>query len=548
MNQFPNQFPDPSQQHGHDPHQFGEFGADAFGAEGQEFATYTPRQKEPYWKRIGGGSLAMSLLVHIIFILIALFLIKFAIDKKKEEVVDFLPGGGGGGKSNVAKMANKRKSVSMSQPKSRIAAKVSTSTVTLPDVQTTTMDTSISGFAMPAAGGMGGGEGGIRGKGRGGQFGDGFGKGVGPGNGIGFVGNLPALMRSRCSPQERAQKMRENGGNEDCEKAVIKALDWLKTQQASNGAWGTAHRTAMTGLALLCYYGHCETPESPFYGQNVTNGVAFLLDTAAKNQGFFTDNLGQIFCVYEHGIGCYAMGETYSFSKLGKKELPGLREAFQKGVEIIIEHQTPNGGWSYGGNSPHYFREGPGDLSVTGWQFQALKAAKHTNLKIAGLEKSTKKVSDFLESRLTADGGIGNSTKRGEAYSQYTMTGIGVLGMQTLAGGSASGANKGLRFLQNEFEKDPCDWKKNANLYCWYYNTQAFFQKGGKEWEFWNKQFRDQLLKNQNPDGSYSVETGNDNAATSAAAGPDATIYRTCMCTLMLEVYYRYLKVGSGDH
>jgi len=44
------------------------------------------------------------------------------------------------------------------------------------------------------------------------------------------------------------------------------------------------------------------------------------------------------------------------------------------------------------------------------------------------------------------------------------------------------------------------------------------------------------------------VETGDDNAATSAAAGPDATIYRTCMCTLMLEVYYRYLKVGSGDH
>ena len=215
MNQSPNQFPDPSQQHGHDPHQFGEFGADAFGGEGQEFVTYTPRQKEPYWKRIGGGSLAMSLLVHVIFILIALFLIKFAINQKKEEVVDFLPGGGGGGKSNVAKMANKRKSVSMSQPKSRIAAKVSTSTVTLPDVQTTTMDTSISGFAMPAAGGMGGGEGGIRGKGRGGQFGDGFGKGVGPGSWIGFVGNLPALMRSRCSPQERAQKMRENGGNED---------------------------------------------------------------------------------------------------------------------------------------------------------------------------------------------------------------------------------------------------------------------------------------------------------------------------------------------
>ena len=547
MNYSQNQFPDDSNQPGHDPHQFGEFGADAFGAEGQEFATYAPRKKEPYWKRIGGGSLAMSLLVHIIFILIALFLIKFVVDRKKEEAVDFLPGGGGGGKSSQAKASVQRKSVSMSQPKSRIAAKVSTSNVTLKDIQPNTLDTSMTGFAMPTAGGVGGGEGGLRGKGKGGGLGDGVGKGVGPGNGIGFVGNLPAIMRSRCSPQERSQKMKENGGNDACEKAVVKALDWLKTQQATNGAWGAAHHTAMTGLALLCYYGHCETPDSPFYGANVTNGITFLLDTGAKNQGFFTDNLGQVFCTYEHGIGCYALGETYSFSKLGGKQLPGLREAFQRGVEIIIENQTATGGWSYGGNSQHYNKSGSGDISVTGWQFQALKAAKHTNLKIQGLEKATKNVTNFLEAKITADGGVGDTTDRKGPYGQYTMTGVGVLGMQTLAGGSAGGANKGIRFLQNEFEKDPCDWKKNANLYCWYYNTQAFFQKGGKEWEVWNGQFRDQLLKNQNPDGSYSQETGTDGAASSGAAGADANIYRTCMCTLMLEVYYRYLKVGAGD-
>lgn len=544
MNYDPNQFPPTLNQPGGDPNQFGGMDGQGFDGHGGEFVTYTPRAKEPYWKRIGGGSLGLSLLVHIAFILIAYFLIKFVVDRQKEEVVDFLPGGGGGGKASEAKLANKRKSISMSTPKSRIAANVSTSTVTLPDVQTTTMDTSVSGFAMPAAGGIGGGEGGLKGSGRGGLMGNGVGRGVGPGNGIGFVGNLPAIMRSRCSPQERAEKMRQNGGNDDCEKAVVKALDWLKSKQAANGSWGGGHKTAMTGLALLAFYGHCETPDSPFYGQNVTNGITFLLDVGAKNQGFFTENLGKFASTYEHGIACYAIGETYSFSKLGKKELPGLREAFEQGVQLILSNQTDAGSWAYGGNSPHYNRYGS-DMSVTGWQFQALKAAKHTNLKIGGLAPAMRKVSEYLESKVTADGGIGQNTTRGQSYSQYTMTGIGVLGLQTLAGGSAGAANKGIRFLMDELDKDPLDWKKNCQLYCWYYNTQAFFQKGGKEWEAWNSQCREQILKNQRPDGSYNPESGEHAGATTSAAGGDAEIYRTCLCTLMLEVYYRYLKVGD---
>lgn len=543
MNYDPNQFPqDPNQ-----PGGFGEFDPNAFG-EGQEFATYTPRKKEPYWKRIGGGSLGLSVLIHVLFILIAYFLIKFTLEKKKEEVVDFLPGGGGGGKSSEAKLANKRKSVSMSTPKSRIAANVSTSTVTLPDVQTTSMDTSISGFAMPAAGGVGGGEGGLRGKGKGGMLGDGFGKGVGPGNGIGFVGNLPAIMRSRCSPQERAEKMRQNGGNEACERAVVNSLEWLKKTQNSDGSWGKQWKGGMTGLALLAFYGHCETPDSPFYGETVMKGITYLVDLGNKNNGIYSENVGKTnHLVYEHGIAAYAMGETYSFSKLGNKALPGLRESFEAGVKIIVDHQQENGNWAYGGSSPHYVKSGREDMSVTGWQFQALKAAKHTNLKIQGLQAAIKKTSEYLESRITPDGGFGHAnSKRGSAYSQYTMTGIGVLGLQTLAGGSSAMANKGIKFLMEELDKDPLEWRKNGQLYCWYYNTQALFQKGGKEWETWNNQCREQILKNQRPDGSYNPESGELAGATSSAAGQDAEVYRTCLCTLMLEVYYRYLKVGAG--
>ncbi len=526
---------------------FGECASAGFGEAEQAFTTHGPRAKEPYWRRIGGGSLGLSLLVHLIFVLIALFIIKFVADQKKEIVPVINPGGGGGGKSTDAKLALKRKSVSMNASKSRIAATVTTSVVTLPDIQTMTPVSLVSGLTMPTAGGMGGGDGGLRGTGKGPGSGPGAGPGSGPGHGPGFL-SIPKSIRSRCSSEERAAKMAQNGGSRECEIAVVKALDWLKQQQNGDGSWGKQWKAGMTGMALLAFYGHCETPDSPYYGQNVSLGINYLTDLGIKNGGFFSELIASNHhCVYEHGIACYAMGETYSFSKLGNKVLPNLRETFEAGVGLMVQGQQESGSWGYGDGSNTYAR-GREDMSVAGWQFQALKAAKHTKLTINGLEKAIKKTTDYLESRQQPEGGFGhNGAKKGGAYSQWTMTGIGVLGLQTLSGGNAGKASKGIRFLEDQLKSDPLDWKKNANLYCWYYNTQAFFQKGGKEWETWNNQCREQLLKNQRPDGSYSPESGDLNPATTAAAGQDADIYRTCLCTLMLEVYYRYLKVGAGE-
>lgn len=163
---------------------------------GDEFAVIPARKKESYLRRIGGGSLTLSILVHVIFILIALFLIKFVADSKKEEPPDFLPGGGGGGKSNNAKVAQKKKAISMNSPKSRIVSVNANSAVTLPEVASMSTNTDMSGFAIPA-GGKGGGEGGQSGKGKGGMLGDGMGKGFGPGNGAGFVSLFGTKMNAK---------------------------------------------------------------------------------------------------------------------------------------------------------------------------------------------------------------------------------------------------------------------------------------------------------------------------------------------------------------
>jgi hypothetical protein len=377
-------------------------------------------------------------------------------------------------------------------------------------------------------------------------MGGGDGDGAGSGKWAGLLAEIPKIMRSRCNPKERELKMRENGGTPDCEAAVVKSLDWFANTQNSDGSWGKDWKAGMTGLVLLCYYGHCETPESPRYGDKIMKGITYLLNVGQKNDGFFSERLGSSnHCVYEHGIACYALGETYSFAKLGNRVMPGLRDGFQKGVEIILDHQQENGNWSYDDKSPHYAKYGREDMSVTGWQFQALRAAEHTALKIGGLKSGMNKAAKYLESRSQPEGGIGhNGADRNGSYSQWTMSGIGALGLQTL-GGSTHAANKAIKFIIEETDKAPLEWQKNGSLYCWYYNTQAIFQKGGKDWDVWNGQFRDQVLKNQKANGSYNPESSEHRHAASAAAGSDAEIYRTSLCTLMLEVYYRYLKVGG---
>jgi Prenyltransferase and squalene oxidase repeat len=510
-----------------------------------------PEKREGYWHKLGGGSLTISIVVHAVVILVAVLWILETQRPVKEEV-QFLPGGGGGGGGGEKqKSMKKQRAVSQSAPKMRTTASVANAdSVTLPDVTSTLTDMSALSAATLGGAGLGTGEGIGRGSGKGSGVGSGIGSGWGPGMGAGFIA-LPKLYASRCSPAERSLKMKANGGSPECEIAVGKGLDWLAKKQNADGSWGNGHKAGMTGLVLLAYLGHCETPESLKYGETVLKGISYLIDLGRNQkqkqfEGYFSTKPQVISSTYEHGIATYALGEMYSFAKLGDKPLPGLREGFEKGVNIIIESQSSKGSWGYKEGIGYNPKDG-NDLSLTGWQFQALKAAKHTNLKISGLSKAVNQVEDYLKSKQTKDGGFGDPD-RTKHYNQWNLTGAAVLGLQTLGSGNSGPVNKGIRWLMEETTKEPLSWNNDAYLYTWYYNTQAMFQKGGDAWDLWNKQFQKEVLANQLPDGGYKPEKAGENgAASTTAAGGDADIYRTSLCTLMLEVYYRYLKVGDRD-
>jgi hypothetical protein len=330
------------------------------------------------------------------------------------------------------------------------------------------------------------------------------------------IGTIPSLVGR--STRTRIDILKTIPDSDRTEAAVLKSLQWLKNNQSLDGSWRGQDPAAMTGLALLAYLAHGEVPGSKEFGETVTKGMKYLL-ALQDTQGFFSKN------VYAHAIATYAMAEAFTLTRILELKTP-----LENGVRIILDGQQPNGGFDY-----NYRKEQRFDTSVTGWQIQALKAALIAGIKLPGLEEALQRSARFLQNEAFAGDGSGfvYEGKNGSTASKGgrpSMTGVGTLCLQMLGKPNSPQVRIGLKAIH----KTELDWPDSgkAGVYSGYYVTQAKFQSGDKaEWLRWNKLMQNKLLARQNPDGHW--EQGDyDNGSH---------VYTTTLCTLMLEVYYRYL-------
>jgi hypothetical protein len=294
----------------------------------------------------------------------------------------------------------------------------------------------------------------------------------------------------------------------------------------------------LTGLALLCYLAHGETPQSEAYGETVQRALRYLLAEQDEKTGRFCpfsktvgshDDIG----VYGHAIATYALAEAYGLTRS-----PVLREPVEAAVRVILDGQQNGGGWDH-----RYQHEKWSDLSVGGWQIQALKAAQTARVQVDGIDPALEKSVAFVRGMHAGEGRfyyrLGNKTPNGDL--DY-MTGVAVLCMQLAGAADAEEVKAGLGYLRDvecsEWEEG---WEKTARnksfniAYEWYYTTQAVFQKGGSRWSRWNNRFAPMLIGAQHPSGAWKPP------AESGSEVSKDIIYTTSFCTLSLEVYYRIL-------
>ena len=151
-------------------------------------------------------------------------------------------------------------------------------------------------------------------------------------------------------------------------------------------------------------------------------------------------------------------------TKIKKLELYAKRSA-----EAIVKGQNERGGWAYG------YAKGVGahvDLSVTGWNIQALKAAALTGLSIDGLDEAMDKAVAYTKRCQDTTGKFAYKEGTG---GKPSLTGAGVLCLQIWKEAKSQEAQKGLEWIIANQAKE---WK-SVNPYEWYYHAQACFQATG---------------------------------------------------------------------
>ena len=330
----------------------------------------------------------------------------------------------------------------------------------------------------------------------------------------------PVIMRgiygSR-NPGSRGTAIRRHGGNERLvEGAVLRALRWLKKTQQADGSWNPPDAMAMTGLGLLTFLAHGETPASKEFGGTVEKAIQYLLGKQ-KGSGHWGSS-------YTHAIVTYAICETYALTRV-----PMLKDAAARGLDVIIRGQNPGGGWNYPLQPCDR-----NDTSVMGWCAQALKAGKMARLKNEGLDNAMRHAVTGFKNNAHPDGGFGYTSP-----GQGGLSGVGVLCMQLLGAGKQDEAKRGLLYLEDHHLFDWGEGPTWSQIYYWYYITQAKFHEGGKVWRAWNRSFASSLIKEQTVLKGQGVDGKDIGFWTTAETKGD--VMDTTLCALMLEVYYRYL-------
>lgn len=113
------------------------------------------------------------------------------------------------------------------------------------------------------------------------------------------------------------------------------------------------------------------------------------------------------------------------------------------------------------------------------------------------------------------------------------------LGIPREAAELTSGVDLLLDNVRIDFGSDDAPaWEKD--LYAWYYITQVCHHLGGTPWRKWNAQLRTRVPAAQVSTGS---EKGSWDPAYDQWGDVGGRLYATCLCTAMLEVYYRHLPI-----
>ncbi|MFN4258207.1 MAG: prenyltransferase/squalene oxidase repeat-containing protein [Gemmataceae bacterium] len=313
----------------------------------------------------------------------------------------------------------------------------------------------------------------------------------------------------------------------EMDQAIERALEFLHRTQDQNGAWrvGNTPHPAITSLAVMAFLSAGHVPGEGPYGATVERGVRWVLTKQQPNGVIATDGGHEM---YHHGICTLMLAEVVGMCE--PNLAAEVRAKLEKAVQIILKAQLlrgeHRGGWRY------RVQSSDADISVTGWQVMALRAAKNLGCDVPP-ERLQLAVDYIKRCQDTRSGGF-----RYMIGSHITVpcTGTSILALE-LCGKEQHRSPELLKAGSYLLQNAPT-WNSNHFFYAVYYCSQAMFQLGGTHWAAFRPKLHHALLPNQKSNGSFDSRGGD-------GYGPN---YGTAMAVLALTVEYRLLPIYQrGD-
>lgn len=350
---------------------------------------------------------------------------------------------------------------------------------------------------------------------------------------------LPEIYQGRRG--DHLEGGRARGATKQSEAAVAAALRWLADNQSTDGRWnprrlgggglaadnqhrdraGATADTGLTGLALLAFLAAGHTHLEGDYRETVRHGLVFLMRSQDVTGNLAATN-NQYERMYCHAMAACALSEAYAMTR--DEQLLGV---VQKALSFTraMQHRA-SGGWRY------QFGQS-GDTSQLGWQVMALRSAElgglamHTETR-AGIERFLRSVS------LGGAGGLACYEPR-RPVSTRSMTAEAMVCRQFMGYRDQPETIR----EASDFILQQLPGTGRANHYYWYYATLALYHSGGEPWRRWNEALQKNLVGSQRLDGWWAGSWDPDPVWGHCGG----RIYSTALCTLSLEVYYRYLPL-----
>jgi hypothetical protein len=313
------------------------------------------------------------------------------------------------------------------------------------------------------------------------------------------------------------------------DRAIERGLENLRAMQdKTEGCWrdrSNRANPAVTGLAVMAFLSAGHVPGEGRFGSVVEKGIRWTLKRQQAN-GLIADEGHHE--MYQHGIATLMLAEAAGMTDadLGKD----IRKALAKAVRIILQAQrtggTDRGGWRY-----RVAAVDGSDISVTGWQVMALRAARNLGCDVpaSAIDRAVEYIKRCQDS---STGGFRYQPGGGVTVA---CTGTSILALE-ICGKEHHHCQEALRgggyLLREGNLPNP---RQPWFFYSIYYGSQAAFQLGGNYWTVFRPRLHEVLLAMQNRVGFWEGE--------SADAGQGGRAYCTAMAILALTVEYRFLPI-----